>query len=91
MPKIIPKRRNAAAQTTPYAHSGAKSKAASNIFKMNADLGQHVLKNPGVAEAIVNKADLKQSDVSQYSVTVISRHLLTLRRLSLKLVLGQGI
>lgn len=30
---------------------------------MNTDLGQHVLKNPGVADAIVNKADLKQSDV----------------------------
>lgn len=32
------------------------------IFKMNTDLGQHVLKNPGVAQAIVDKADLKQSD-----------------------------
>lgn len=29
---------------------------------MNTDLGQHVLKNPGVAQAIVDKADLKQSD-----------------------------
>jgi 18S rRNA (adenine1779-N6/adenine1780-N6)-dimethyltransferase len=33
------------------------------IFKMNTDIGQHVLKNPGVATAIVEKADLKQSDV----------------------------
>ena len=30
---------------------------------MNTDIGQHVLKNPGIAEAIVNKADLKQSDI----------------------------
>ena len=30
---------------------------------MNTDLGQHVLKNPGVAQAIVDKADLKQSDI----------------------------
>jgi 18S rRNA (adenine1779-N6/adenine1780-N6)-dimethyltransferase len=30
---------------------------------MNTDLGQHILKNPGVAQAIVNKAGLKQSDV----------------------------
>lgn len=30
---------------------------------MNTDLGQHVLKNPGVARAIVDKADLKQSDI----------------------------
>ncbi|RMD41215.1 hypothetical protein DV735_g3903, partial [Chaetothyriales sp. CBS 134920] len=29
---------------------------------MNTDIGQHVLKNPGVAQAIVDKADLKQSD-----------------------------
>ena len=33
------------------------------IFKMNTDIGQHVLKNPGVAQAIVDKADLKQSDI----------------------------
>lgn len=30
---------------------------------MNTDLGQHILKNPGVAQAIVDKADLKQSDI----------------------------
>jgi SAM-dependent methyltransferase len=29
---------------------------------MNTDLGQHILKNPGVASAIVEKANLKQSD-----------------------------
>lgn len=29
---------------------------------MNHDLGQHILKNPGVASAIVDKANLKQSD-----------------------------
>lgn len=30
---------------------------------MNTDIGQHVLKNPGVAQAIIDKAGLKQSDV----------------------------
>ncbi|EHA23625.1 hypothetical protein ASPNIDRAFT_47196 [Aspergillus niger ATCC 1015] len=30
---------------------------------MNTDLGQHILKNPGVAQRIVDKAELKQSDV----------------------------
>ncbi|MCJ1310818.1 Dimethyladenosine transferase [Agyrium rufum] len=30
---------------------------------MNTNIGQHVLKNPGVAQAIVDKADLKQSDI----------------------------
>ena len=63
MPKSATKRRNAAVHGSPYPHSGATAKVA-NMFKMNKDLGQHVLKNPGVAEAIVNKADLKQSDVS---------------------------
>ena len=29
---------------------------------MDKDLGQHILKNPGVASAIVQKANLKQSD-----------------------------
>ena len=86
MPKFVPKRRNATAHTTPYAHSGAKPKAANNIFKMNTDLGQHVLKNPGVAEAIVNKADLKQSDVSQYATTTAKPRRLMNRRLSLKWV-----
>ena len=36
-----------------------------NIFKMKTEIGQHVLKNPGVAQAIVDKADLKQSDVRE--------------------------
>jgi 18S rRNA (adenine1779-N6/adenine1780-N6)-dimethyltransferase len=40
-----------------------KSSTTNAIFKMNTDIGQHVLKNPGIAEAIVNKADLKQSDI----------------------------
>lgn len=62
MPKTAQKKRNggSAAQGSPYA---AKQVSANNVFKMNTDLGQHVLKNPGIADAIVNKADLKQSDV----------------------------
>lgn len=60
MPKSAPKKRNGGAQSAPYA---AKPAAGNNVFKMNTDLGQHVLKNPGVAQAIVDKADLKQSDV----------------------------
>ncbi|KAI9878728.1 MAG: Dimethyladenosine transferase [Pleopsidium flavum] len=63
MPKVQPKTRNGAAQSSPYGHAGAKTKAANNIFKMNTEMGQHVLKNPGVAQAIVDKADLKQSDI----------------------------
>ncbi|KAK3072065.1 Dimethyladenosine transferase [Teratosphaeriaceae sp. CCFEE 6253] len=49
----------------PYAarKNATKPKSAHNIFKMNTDIGQHILKNPGVATAIVEKAALKQSDV----------------------------
>lgn len=54
----------------PYSRGGASasvkdaaSKAVNKVFKMNTDLGQHILKNPGVAQAIVDKAGLKQSDV----------------------------
>ena len=69
MPKIPSKRRSVAANSTPYAHhvsaSAAKpTRTSNNIFKMNTNIGQHVLKNPGVAQAIVDKADLKQSDVN---------------------------
>nr|OQO28780.1 hypothetical protein B0A51_04923 [Rachicladosporium sp. CCFEE 5018] len=45
------------------ARKPAKTSGTNNIFKMNTDIGQHILKNPGVAQAIVDKADLKQSDI----------------------------
>lgn len=65
MPKATKQKRNGAAtHSSPYA---SKTKASNNIFKMNTDIGQHVLKNPGVAQAIVDKADLKQSDVRFFS------------------------
>jgi 18S rRNA (adenine1779-N6/adenine1780-N6)-dimethyltransferase len=51
-----------AADSSPYAKPTAKASAAHSIFKMDKDLGQHILKNPGVASAIVSKASLKQSD-----------------------------
>lgn len=61
MPKANSHKRSSSG-TSPY--SKPASKAQSNaIFKMNTDIGQHVLKNPGVAQAIVDKADLKQSDI----------------------------
>jgi hypothetical protein len=61
MPKAKIKKRNSVSSATPYA--AAKTKTANNIFKMNTDIGQHVLINPGIARTIVEKADLKQSDV----------------------------
>ncbi|KAK8154797.1 dimethyladenosine transferase [Phyllosticta citrichinensis] len=64
MPKAVKAKKNSAGGGGPYAaNAAAKTKAANSIFKMNTDLGQHILKNPGVAQAIVDKADLKQSDM----------------------------
>ncbi|KAL1584012.1 hypothetical protein WHR41_07429 [Cladosporium halotolerans] len=69
MPKVMrPKdATSGVSKTDPYAgaqaRKGSRAAAAHNIFKMNTDLGQHILKNPGVAQAIVDKAELKQSDV----------------------------
>lgn len=70
MPKVNSKKRNSASRGNPYEHAAAKTKAANNIFKMNTDMGQHVLKNPGVAQAIVDKADLKQSDVRRIDTLI---------------------
>jgi len=64
MPKVNKHRSNGALKS-PYSSPAAApktSKPAHSIFKMNTDIGQHVLKNPGIADAIVQKADLKQSD-----------------------------
>ncbi|KAF2211279.1 hypothetical protein CERZMDRAFT_98589 [Cercospora zeae-maydis SCOH1-5] len=58
---------NGVSKPDPYAGAAARkaksSASANNIFKMNTDIGQHILKNPGVAQAIVDKADVKQSDI----------------------------
>ncbi|KAJ5823098.1 18S rRNA dimethylase DIM1 [Penicillium robsamsonii] len=61
MPKVNKPKRNSASQG--MSDAAAKTKAAHSIFKMNTDIGQHVLKNPGIAAAIVEKAELKQSDI----------------------------
>jgi hypothetical protein len=45
MPKVNKKKRNSATSD-----AAAKASAAHSIFKMNTDIGQHVLKNPGIAE-----------------------------------------
>ena len=45
--------------------STQRDDVAKAVFKMKTNIGQHVLKNPGVAQAIVDKAELKQSDVWQ--------------------------
>lgn len=53
------------ASSTPYDRpSGGNANAAkNNVFKFNTNVGQHILKNPGVSDAIVEKAYLKPTDV----------------------------
>lgn len=41
----------------------AKPSANTNIFRFDKDFGQHILKNPGISDAIVEKAYLKPTDV----------------------------
>ncbi|KAH7350891.1 S-adenosyl-L-methionine-dependent methyltransferase [Rhexocercosporidium sp. MPI-PUGE-AT-0058] len=53
------KRNSASAVPSPYSKAQA---ATNNVFKFNTNVGQHILKNPGVAEAIVAKANLKPTD-----------------------------
>ncbi|KAL8999795.1 MAG: hypothetical protein Q9169_001468 [Polycauliona sp. 2 TL-2023] len=62
MPKITKQKRNGTSHGAPYTTSHPKA-SSNKIFKMNTNIGQHVLKNPGVAQAIVDKADVKQSDI----------------------------
>jgi 18S rRNA (adenine1779-N6/adenine1780-N6)-dimethyltransferase len=60
MGKLKQGKRNNATSSSPY---GKAKIATNNVFKLNTNVGQHILKNPGVVEAIVNKADLKPTDV----------------------------
>ena len=74
MPKLARHKRNGSA-TTQFAgvtksRPAKSAKAGHSIFKFNTDIGQHILKNPGVAQAIVDKADLRQSDVLGSSRTL---------------------
>ncbi|KFH47543.1 Dimethyladenosine transferase-like protein [Hapsidospora chrysogenum ATCC 11550] len=59
--------KRSSASSTPYDRpsggggSGSGS-AKNNVFKFNTNFGQHILKNPGVSDAIVEKAYLKPTD-----------------------------
>ncbi|EAW11898.1 dimethyladenosine transferase [Aspergillus clavatus NRRL 1] len=63
MGKAARGKRNASGSNSPYQKPGGAplSKAASAIFKFNTDIGQHILKNPTIADAIVDKANIQPS------------------------------
>ncbi|PNY26189.1 rRNA adenine N(6)-methyltransferase [Tolypocladium capitatum] len=53
------------ASGTPYDRPGGGGGSGANknnVFKFNTNVGQHILKNPGVSDAIVDKAYLKPTD-----------------------------
>lgn len=62
MPKAA-KQKRAGPSSGPYDRKQSKSSAATNIFRFDKDFGQHILKNPGISDAIVEKAYLKPTDV----------------------------
>jgi 18S rRNA (adenine1779-N6/adenine1780-N6)-dimethyltransferase len=56
-------KRNNTPAKSPYQKPGAASAAkAAPIFKFNTTIGQHILKNGQIADAIVNKASLSPND-----------------------------
>ncbi|KAK0755028.1 S-adenosyl-L-methionine-dependent methyltransferase [Schizothecium vesticola] len=64
MGKVKTPKRAGGAGTGPYDRKpAAKGASNTNIFKFDKDFGQHILKNPGISDAIVEKAFLKPTDV----------------------------
>ncbi|KAK4670600.1 Dimethyladenosine transferase [Podospora pseudopauciseta] len=61
MPKAA-KQKKGGGPSGPYDRK-SKPAASTNIFKFDKDYGQHILKNPGISDAIVEKAYLKPTDV----------------------------
>lgn len=67
MGKASTKRKGASSSATPYDRPSKKNNASAattknNVFKFNTNVGQHILKNPGIADAIVEKSYLKPTD-----------------------------
>ncbi|KAK4158575.1 S-adenosyl-L-methionine-dependent methyltransferase [Chaetomidium leptoderma] len=64
MPKAA-KQKRAGGGSGPYDRKAPKGGGSSNtnIFRFDKDFGQHILKNPGISDAIVDKAYLKPTDV----------------------------
>lgn len=56
----MPKSARKQLQSRPMANAASR---INRVFKFNTNLGQHILKNPQIAQAIVDKAEIKPSDV----------------------------
>lgn len=63
MGKVQTPKRNSASASSPYPKKNSSKPAVrNNIFKFNTNIGQHILKNPGIADAIVDKAHIQPAD-----------------------------
>ncbi|KAK4227661.1 putative Dimethyladenosine transferase [Podospora fimiseda] len=62
MPKAAKQKKGGGA-SGPYDRKAGAAPKNTNIFKFDKDFGQHILKNPGISDAIVDKAYLKPTDV----------------------------
>uniref|UniRef100_A0A060T0H6 rRNA adenine N(6)-methyltransferase n=1 Tax=Blastobotrys adeninivorans TaxID=409370 RepID=A0A060T0H6_BLAAD len=60
MGKAATTKRHGGASASPIDKPAAKK---TSVFKMNTTIGQHLLKNPLIAQHIVDKADIRPSDV----------------------------
>jgi len=58
MAKAKASKKGSGAATSPYDKPSKKN----NVFAFNTNVGQHILKNPGVADAIVAKAEIRPND-----------------------------
>lgn len=56
-------RKKISTSASPTAPTVSADKHLNSVFKFNTNLGQHILKNPLVAQGIVDKAHIKPSDV----------------------------
>ncbi|OKL57369.1 Dimethyladenosine transferase [Talaromyces atroroseus] len=72
MGKVQPRKRNNASAGSPYTKNLPSGSLKKNpIFKFNTDIGQHILKNPGIADAIVDKANIKEHEVVADKLTIL--------------------
>ncbi|EEA21152.1 dimethyladenosine transferase [Talaromyces marneffei ATCC 18224] len=77
MGKVQPKKRNSSSAGSPYTKNMPSGSLKKNpIFKFNTDIGQHILKNPGIADAIVDKANIKEHEVVGPGTGVLTRRIL---------------
>lgn len=78
MGKVEKGKKGGAASSSPYdrkssAGKGAAAATKNNVFKFNKDFGQHILKNPGVADG---ESGPRLCDLTEEMLTWLRQQLL---------------